>query len=105
MVDDAKVFAEEHLDALKERLRIMHQTEDDKLKRILASSVVAIAKLVGASRYDDSLVELSCERSMFVYNDALDEFRSLYADEIEDLYITNLIIAREGVSYEERENH
>lgn len=98
----AKEFAKEHLSSLKERLRILHETEDEYLIRILSSSLTAVAKLVGASAYDESLLELSLERSVFVYNDALDEFKSLYHTEIEDLYLTNLIKASEGEKDETR---
>lgn len=95
MNEEAKKFAETHFDEFKERLRITGDDEDDMLKRMLASSVVAIAKLVGASALDEDLIELSFERAMFDYNDALDEFKKLYASEIEDLYLTNMIIANE----------
>lgn len=93
---EASKFAEEHLEAFKERMSITHD-EDENLKRLLASSVVAVAKLVGASAFDETLVELTFERSMCAYNDALDEFKTLYAEEIEDLYLTNLLLASQEV--------
>ena len=94
MLEGAKEFAEKHLDAFKERMHITHD-EDDNLKRILTSSVVAVAVLVGASAYDESLVELTFERAMCDYNDALDEFRTLYEEEIQDLYFINMVLASE----------
>lgn len=90
-----KEFAQELLSDFKERMHITHSSEDDTLKRMLESSAVAIAKLVGASSFDGSLAELTMERALYVYNDALDEFRKAYADEIEDLYLSNLIMASE----------
>lgn len=102
MFEEAEVFAGEHLKSLKDRLRILHDTENDYLTRLLASSVIAVAKLVGSATLDKSLVELSCERAVFTYNDALDEFTSLYASEIEDLYLTNLIKSREVARDDER---
>ena len=105
MFEKAKVFADEHIQSLKDRLKILHDTEDEYLKRILASSVIAVATLVGASELSESLVELACERAMFIYNDALDEFKSLYEDEIEHLYLMNLIVAKEADSDDEREEH
>lgn len=94
-MDEAKKFAEEHLDAFKKRMRITHDDENETLKKFLASSAVAIATLVGASAYDEAIYELVAERAMYAYNDALDEFKKAYAGEIEDLYLRNMIIANE----------
>lgn len=97
MAKDAGEFANEHLEAFKEKMRITHEAEDHNLLRMLKSSVTAVAVLVGAPSYDDSLLELTLERAMCEYHDALDEFKTIYAHEIEDLYLINLIKAsKEG---------
>lgn len=94
MTTDAEEFAVKYLKDFKERMHITYD-EDDNLLRLLASSVAAVAKLVGATAYDETLVELTFERAMCAFNDALDEFKTLYAEEIEDLYLTNMIVASE----------
>ena len=64
-------------------MRIPSDDEDDNLKKMLSSSIVAVALLVGADEIDDMLVELAFERARYVYHDALDEFQTNYANEIE----------------------
>lgn len=83
MAIDTTKFADEQLVAFKERMRITSADEDDNLKKMLSSSIVAVALLVGADEIDDMLVELAFERSRYVYHDALDEFQTNYANEIE----------------------
>ena len=103
MTMDTEEFALRHLDDFKAKMRITHDGEDSHLLRMLQSSVRVIAMLVGAATYDDSLVELTFERAMCDYNDALDEFQTLYGDEIENLYFANLVMAHEEVGNVERE--
>lgn len=83
MAIDAEKFKEDHLNAFKERMRITSSDEDENLKKMLSSSIVAVALLVGANEIDDMLVELAFERARYVYHDALDEFQTNYANEIE----------------------
>ncbi len=83
MAIDTKKFVDEQLAAFKERMRITSADEDDNLKKMLSSSIVAVALLVGADEIDDMLVELAFERARYVYHDALDEFQTNYANEIE----------------------
>lgn len=83
MAIDTDNFAEENLPAFKDRMRITSEDEDERLKRMLTSSIVATTSLVGATELDDLLTELTFERARYVYHDALDEFQKNYADEIE----------------------
>ena len=83
-------FAELHLTAFKEKMRITHDDEDTNLLNILRSSAFLIAQLVGARELDETIAELVFNRAMCDYNDALDEFMGLYRDEIETLYFINL---------------
>lgn len=83
MAIDTTNFAGENLQAFKERMRITSEDEDERLKRMLASSIVATTSLVGATELDEMLTELTFERARYVYHDALDEFQKNYADEIE----------------------
>lgn len=83
MAIDTANFAEKNLQAFKERMRITSGDEDERLKRMLASSIVATTSLVGATELDEMLTELTFERARYVYHDALDEFQKNYADEIE----------------------
>lgn len=46
----AAEYAASKLENFKERMRITHESEDDKLIRMLTSSALAIATLVGASK-------------------------------------------------------
>ena len=83
MAIDTTKFAAGQLADFKERMRITSDDEDDNLKKMLSSSIVAVALLVGADEIDDMLVELAFERARYVYHDALDEFQTNYANEIE----------------------
>jgi hypothetical protein len=83
MAIDTDEFAKNELQAFKERMRITSEDEDGRLKRMLASSIVATTSLVGATELDEMLTELTFERARYVYHDALDEFQKNYADEIE----------------------
>lgn len=83
MAIDTANFAEKNLQAFKDRMRITSEDEDERLRRMLASSIVATTSLVGATELDEMLTELTFERARYVYHDALDEFQKNYADEIE----------------------
>nr|DAG41412.1 MAG TPA: Head Tail Connector Protein [Bacteriophage sp.] len=83
MAIDTANFAGKNLQAFKDRMRITSGDEDERLKRMLASSIVATTSLVGATELDEMLTELTFERARYVYHDALDEFQKNYADEIE----------------------
>ncbi len=96
MAIDAEKFASEKLDAFKERMRISNNEEDNNLKRMLRSSVVAIVLLVGATEVEDMLTELVFERARYVYHDALDEFQRNYSAEIELQYVINKMKGEES---------
>ena len=83
MAIDTDNFVDKNLQAFKDRMRITSGDEDERLKRMLASSIVATTSLVGATELDEMLTELTFERARYVYHDALDEFQKNYADEIE----------------------
>ena len=83
MAIDTDNFVDKNLQAFKDRMRITSGDEDERLRRMLASSIVATTSLVGATELDEMLTELTFERARYVYHDALDEFQMNYADEIE----------------------
>lgn len=83
MAIDTDNFVDKNLQAFKDRMRITSGDEDERLRRMLASSIVATTSLVGATELDEMLTELTFERARYVYHDALDEFQKNYADEIE----------------------
>lgn len=83
MAIDTDNFVDKNLQAFKDRMRITSRDEDERLRRMLASSIVATTSLVGATELDEMLTELTFERARYVYHDALDEFQKNYADEIE----------------------
>nr|DAS09476.1 MAG TPA: Head Tail Connector Protein [Caudoviricetes sp.] len=83
MAIDTDNFVDKNLQAFKDRMRITSGDEDERLRRMLASSIVATTSLVGATKLDEMLTELTFERARYVYHDALDEFQKNYADEIE----------------------
>ncbi|MFS8986336.1 hypothetical protein QM967_03365 [Streptococcus gordonii] len=83
MAIDTANFVDKNLQAFKDRMRITSGDEDERLKRMLTSSIVATTSLVGATELDEMLTELTFERARYVYHDALDEFQKNYADEIE----------------------
>ena len=77
MAIDTDNFVDKNLQAFKDRMRITSGDEDERLRRMLASSIVATTSLVGATELDEMLT------ARYVYHDALDEFQKNYADEIE----------------------
>lgn len=83
MAIDTANFVDKNLQAFKDRMRITSGDEDERLRRMLTSSIVATTSLVGATELDEMLTELTFERARYVYHDALDEFQKNYADEIE----------------------
>ncbi|RKW01376.1 MAG: hypothetical protein D8H99_15640 [Streptococcus sp.] len=83
MAIDTDNFVDKNLQAFKDRMRITSGDEDERLRRMLTSSIVATTSLVGATELDEMLTELTFERARYVYHDALDEFQKNYADEIE----------------------
>ena len=83
MAIDTDNFVDKNLQAFKDRMRITSGDEDERLRRMLASSIVATTSLVGATELDEMLTELTFERARYVYHDALDEFQKNYAGEIE----------------------
>lgn len=58
------------LEDLKNRLKIMHSSEDDELQRILKASESSIQAMTGASDMTEPILEeLIIERSRYAYND------------------------------------
>lgn len=71
------------LEELKDRMKIMHSTEDKKLKRILLSSLIALQKSCGAfDLTNEQGKELVFERARYVYNDSLEFFADNFLSEI-----------------------
>lgn len=57
---------------------------------MLIASYTSILRLVGVSDASDPEVEeLIYERSRYTYNDALDEFKENYAQNIRDVFLAN----------------
>ncbi|MBL3715607.1 hypothetical protein GHK52_01970 [Lactococcus garvieae] len=92
-MDKAKSWANENLEDFKQRMRISTTDSDElaNLTKMLVASYTSILRLVGVSDASDPEVEeLIYERSRYVYNDALDEFKENYRHNIRDIYLANL---------------
>ncbi|SJZ89755.1 hypothetical protein SAMN02745116_01777 [Pilibacter termitis] len=78
------------LPVFKNRMRISHDFEDDRLREILGGSISSITSLIGAENIEDfSIRELILERSRYVYNDSLEFFKENFLEEIYDTYRRN----------------
>lgn len=88
----AETWAKDHLNAFKQRMRITTDDPDElaSLTQMLMASYTSILRLVGVDDATDPEVEeLIFERSRYTYNDALDEFRGNYKQNIRDVYLAH----------------
>lgn len=91
-MSDAVAWADDHLKSFKQRMRINTEDPDEiaNLTKMLIASYTSILRLVGVSDATDPEVEeLIYERSRYTYNDALDEFKENYAQNIRDVFLAN----------------
>lgn len=91
-MDKAKKWAEENLEAFKQRMRISTTDSNElaNLIKMLVASYTSILRLVGVEDANDPEVEeLIFERSRYTYNDALDEFRESYKQNIRDVFLVH----------------
>lgn len=77
------------LKEFKERMKIMHSTEDDNLKRLLSSSLVALNNSCGEFGFDNVMgKELVYERARYAYNDLLEFFIDNFLTDINNLSLS-----------------
>ena len=77
------------LKEFKGRMKIMHSSEDDNLKRLLSSSLVALKASCGEFGFDNEMgKELVFERARYLYNDSLEFFSDNFLTEIINLSIS-----------------
>ncbi len=91
-MSDAETWASANLSAFKQRMRISTNDPDElaNLTRMLVASYTSILRLVGVSDTTDPEVEeLIFERTRYTYNDALDEFKENYKQNIRDVFLAN----------------
>lgn len=89
---DAKTWATYNLSSFKQRMRISTEDSDElaNLTDMLTASYTSILRLIGVSDASDPEVkELIFERSRYTYNDALDEFKENYKQNIRDVFLAN----------------
>ncbi|KLK96762.1 hypothetical protein [Lactococcus lactis] len=89
---DAKTWATNNLSSFKQRMRISTEDSDElaNLTDMLTASYTSILRLIGVSDASDPEVkELIFERSRYTYNDALDEFKENYKQNIRDVFLAN----------------
>ncbi|MCZ8492216.1 hypothetical protein, partial [Lactococcus lactis] len=78
--------------SFKQRMRISTEDSDElaNLTDMLTASYTSILRLIGVSDASDPEVkELIFERSRYTYNDALDEFKENYKQNIRDVFLAN----------------
>ena len=91
-MSDAEIWASSNLKSFKQRMRINTEDPDEitNLTKMLIASYTSILRLVGVSDATDPEVEeLIYERSRYTYNDALDEFKENYSQNIRDVFLAN----------------
>ncbi len=91
-MSDATDWAVKNLKSFKQRMRINTEDPDEiaNLTDMLTASYTSILRLVGVENADDPEVkELIIERSRYTYNDALDEFKENYKQNIRDVFLAN----------------
>ena len=91
-MSEAETWANNNLKAFKQRMRINTEDPDEiaNLTDMLIASYTSILRLVGVKDASDPEVkELIIERSRYTYNDALDEFKENYKQNIRDVYLAN----------------
>lgn len=88
----AETWATNNLSSFKQRMRISTEDSDElaNLTDMLTASYTSILRLIGVSDASDPEVkELIFERSRYTYNDALDEFKENYKQNIRDVFLAN----------------
>lgn len=106
-MSDAETWADGHLKSFKQRMRINTEDPDElaNLTKMLIASYTSILRLVGVSDATDPEVEeLIYERSRYTYNDALDEFKENYKENIRDVFLANQSEESEGSDDKVTEN-
>ena len=106
-MSDAETWANGHLKSFKQRMRINTEDPDElaNLTKMLIASYTSILRLVGVSDATDPEVEeLIYERSRYTYNDALDEFKENYKENIRDVFLANQPEESEGSDDKVTEN-
>lgn len=106
-MSDAETWADGHLKSFKQRMRINTEDPDElaNLTKMLIASYTSILRLVGISDATDPEVEeLIYERSRYTYNDALDEFKENYKENIRDVFLANQPEESEGSDDKVTEN-
>lgn len=91
-MSNAETWAKANLKPFKQRMRINTEDPDEiaNLTKMLIASYTSILRLVGVSDTTDPEVEeLIYERSRYTYNDALDEFKENYKQNIRDVFLAN----------------
>ena len=91
-MSDAETWASSNLKSFKQRMRINTEDPDElaNLTKMLIASYTSILRLVGViDATDPEVEELIYERSRYTYNDALDEFKENYAQNIRDVFLAN----------------
>lgn len=79
------------LKEFKERMKISHGTEDENLKRLLTSSLLALNQSCGTFDFKNVQgKELVFERARYAYNDSLEFFAANFLTEIINLSISLL---------------
>jgi hypothetical protein len=106
-MSDAETWGNSHLKSFKQRMRINTEDPDElaNLTKMLIASYTSILRLVGVSDATDPEVEeLIYERSRYTYNDALDEFKENYKENIRDVFLANQPEESEGSDDKVTEN-
>lgn len=81
----------ETLAEFKERMKIMHSSEDGNLKRLLSSSFAALAATCGDfDLSNEQGKELVFERARYAYNDSLEFFDNNFLSRIVSFQLTLL---------------
>ncbi len=91
-MSNAETWADANLNSFKQRMRISTNDSDElaNLTDMLIASYTSILRLVGVPDTSDPEVkELIFERSRYTYNDALDEFKENYKQNIRDVFLAN----------------
>lgn len=91
-MSNAETWADANLNSFKQRMRISTNDSDElaNLTDMLIASYTSILRLVGVPDASDPEVkELIFERSRYTYNDALDEFKENYKQNIRDVFLAN----------------
>lgn len=89
------MITDKHVQEFKENMSIFHKSQDDKFKRNLNSSYLAIQNICGPFEIDESVLgkELVFERTRYMNNDQLEFFDDNFSTMINDFGLLNKIMA------------